>query len=267
MGWLLVRLGERAEIMEAPSREFLSAEYDAVWRYVQYIDSVRNKAVALYLAVLGATAGVLLQGASLDARVGLYTLLHDKLSPVLLFSVLIFGLIASAFVVRLSIKFRSLFIEYTYSLNRIRRRFEKEDPGLTPFLVLPTRMPNVRPGTHGSTRDVHFFLSGVSALIAWLFIVSGLYRAGLSDCAPWIATIASIGVLGVSWWWYVRDVQTTLDNLWDRCPGAVADEIDAKAKEIESTRKNAEQSRAEAEQCIKERWGQLRRRRCGRSCQ
>jgi hypothetical protein len=226
---------------------------------------VRNRAVVLYLAALGATTTVLLGGKDpLPADVGLYAFVTRKVSPLVLSSALIFAIVASVFVLKLSIRFRSLFIEYTYSLNRIRRAFEVADVQLPPFLVLPTRMPDFRLGRRDAAGDVHFFLALVSALVVGTAILSRLYRLGLHGWLPPVVAFLGTAAWVLVWVWLLqRRVQATLDRLWDRCREAVRDEIASEAHELwRKGGRDAESNWLEAEKIVKDRWGQRSRARC-----
>lgn len=247
--------------MEASSRSFLFEEYRALWHHIEHLDSIRTKAVLLYLAglgaVLGSVAGIALRNPP-QPTTGLFDVLTTLPSAVM-FSALFFSLVTSFAVLSLWIQFRSLFVEYTYSLNMIRRAFEREDQALHSFLVLPTRMADVRPGTHGAARDIYLFLCAVSASFVWLSATAVFYRSGFHGWGvPAAAMVLSAAWILFFYRWYRRDVQTTLDNLWTRCEKtAVNEEIAMRAHElsqISGSEATANWLVAEAE--VKARWGQ-----------
>jgi hypothetical protein len=111
----------------------------------------------------------------------------------------------------------------------------------------------------GAARDIHRFLSLVSALVFWVFVISALYRVGFDGfLPPSAATVAAGAWILLSLYWYRTHVQGTLDNLWERCPEAVQDEIVAEAYSLPAG--SPEDNRLRAERTIKERWGRLRER-------
>lgn len=252
--------------MNPASQAFLLEEYRALWHHIEHLDSTRSKAVLLYLAalggVLGGVAGLALRPPT-QPNMGLYGVL-TTLPSVALFSALCFVLVTSVVILRIWIQFRSLSVEYTYSLNMICRAFEHADRSLHPFLVLPTRMPQVPLGTRGAARDIYLFLCVVSASFVWLTAVSVSYRAGYHGMwVPLTALLPSLVWVGLFYLWYQEDLQTTLDNLWARCEETgVKEEIATRAYQLWLLRRDDEIANwLSAEEEVEARWGRLARPR------
>jgi len=244
------------------SQAFLVEEYRALWRNIESLDSIRIKTVLLYLgalgAILGGVPGLVLRSAT-DSSKGATDLVGilAALPPAVLFPALIFIIVGSVFVLAIWIHFRSLFVEYTYSLNMIRRAFEHADHSLHRYLVLPTGMSQVPVGTSGASEYMYLFLCVVSAAFVWLTAISFCYRTGHYGMGPpLIAIIPSVVWLIVFRWWYRADLQTTLDSLWTRYEGSgVKEEIATRAYELWLERRDDEIANwLNAEHEVKARW-------------
>jgi hypothetical protein len=239
------------------SRTFLIEEYRALWRYVEYVDGLRNRAVALYLATLGAvTTGVLSQVEAAQWKTGSLRTFLVSIPGLYLLPAAAFTTIVSIFVLMLSISYRSLFIEYTYSVNRIRRAFDRQDDELRPHLVLPVQMPFVRPGRWGAAWRIHTFVNIVGAVVLFVGVMAVLYRLNLYWMTPVAAGLASVAwVVGFDRW-YVHDERKVLNELWKRCGSAVKDEI---AEEAHRVWLEAGDDRVrnwlQAEKEVRRRWG------------
>ncbi len=184
---------------ESEGVRFLLAEYTEVWAYLRHLDSTRNKALALYLIVLGAIAGGVTNAIRDRADAKTLKQLVDA-APVILGIVLVFSMMASTALLMLLIRYRLLAVEYTWALNRIRAAFVRREPALRQFLVFSDQSRRAR-GWSGAMY-IYTFAAVVSAVVVWFgalgvlrhFNAFGTHTAveafGLAAvwCVYWIAT-------------------------------------------------------------------------------
>jgi len=126
------------------TKEFLLKEYDQVWAFAREIHDTRSKAIALYLAFLGAVSGTAVtlapkatSDATRFASVPLGPLLDLPNYFVLVAS--FFMLLVTATLLIFLTRWRLLTVELYNALNGVRAAFRVAEPAvLDVYLVLPT---------------------------------------------------------------------------------------------------------------------------------
>lgn len=189
--------------LDDSSRAFLLEEFREIWAYLRHLDSTRNKAVVLYLLLLGAMTGSLLASRN-ELVVAREPLALVQVAPVALGIAVIFATTAATAFLILSIRWRRLTTEYTFALNTVRAAFVFHNQLLDAFTVLPKT--RIRARGLGGGNILHLFVALVSALIVGFATVGYVLWFNWPAVSAWITGIL-LCVAWLAFWYRLYDVQ------------------------------------------------------------